>query len=173
MKKEKIRVLDEPNWFPKGFTLRDLAKIPIENQWTREMVEERLIEAVRLAEDVIRNPFPDGAKSNWPKHRYEWSDLIAQVESPNDARKYGRLRNTASRKEIENMESALRWQTLYLNDHGGAARVLSAFLRARARRKSFIEIIKKNGWSKATAYRMRDRALTLIAVGLMRDKIFP
>lgn len=166
-------MLDSYAWVPEGFSLMDLAKIPIEDQWSKEMVEERLIEAVRLAERIVIRPTPHSVGSGWPRHIYEWSDYLAQVESPEDAKKYNRFKISASRKEIQQMEESIQWQTLYLNGYLGAARVLSAFLRARARRKSFTEEIKKRGWSKSTAYRLRDRALTLIALGLMRDKVMP
>lgn len=152
---------------PPGFSLADLARIEPHMAWDQKMVERRLIEAVVNAERAIRNPNPKGAVAAWPKWLYDAEDLAGQkAEDNTPARVVPRFR-------ITEMEEAIHWQAKYLCCHEGPARVLRTYLRCKAYRRSFSEMAKRKGWSRATAYRARDKALTIIAFCLMRDKVPP
>lgn len=169
----KLKPYYNENWFPEGFTQFDLMRIPIENQWTREMVEDRMVEAQILLDKTESKPSPEKPGSNWPRHRYEWSDLLSQAENPEASKKFERWIFNPSCKDITEMETVLRWQTKYLGDHPGAARVLNLYLKAKAIRKPFQVLVEERKWSRATAYRLKERALTMIAIGLMKDKVSP
>lgn len=152
---------------PPGFTLDDLARIEPHLLWDHKMVERRLVEAVTIAERATRNPSPKGTGALWPTWLYDGDDLAGQSADDNPpARVVPRFR-------INEMEEAILWQAKYLANHEGPARVLRTYLRCRAYRKSFSQTVKRKGWSRATAYRARDKALTIIAFSLMRDGIPP
>ncbi len=152
---------------PRGFTLQDLARIEPHMLWDHKMVERRLIEAVTVAERAIRNPSPKGAGAAWPSWLYDFEDLAGQKAEDNPPPR------TVPRFRINEMEEAIQWQAKYLASYQGPARVLRTFLRCKAYRRSFAETVKRKGWSRATAYRARDKALTIIAFSLMRDRVSP
>lgn len=162
MGNEKIATL-----LPNGFTLADLAKVPDDMIWDDKMVERRLIEAVRIAEAAVKSPRPKNAVAAWPSHLYDADDLLGQTPDESGA---GRV---VPRFRITEMEEAIMWQAKYLKGHDGPARVLRTYIRCKVYRISFNEVVKQKGWSRASAYRARAKALSLIAYCLMRDGVPP
>ena len=155
------------DWLPPGLSAADVAAVPIAEQWTAEMVCGRLIAAARTAEAVVHRPGPVQRSTAWPQIVRDWADLMEHK-----AEDRVRPRRFISRAEVQRMEEAMLWPTRYVKDQRQRI-VLAEYLRARALRKSFSEAIKRRRWSRATAYRMRDRALAIIAVSLMRDGVRP
>ncbi len=69
------------------------------------------------------------------------------------------------------LEKAIHWPAIYLKGNDGAARVLQLWLRCKCTRYRFGHAVDDKGWSRATAYRLRDKALSTISQGLDRDRI--
>lgn len=152
-------------------TASEAARIEAHMIWTPAMVADRLVDAVRVAQTAVKGS--GGGGSPWPEYRHSWEDLLSQADSGSILDRLDRRRLPATSHQVSRMEEALSWQGRYLDGHAGPAAVLKHYLRAKATRRSFSKAIRQQGWSKATAYRARDRALALIAVGLMRDGVRP
>lgn len=155
------------DWLPPGFSAAEIAAVPVEEQWTADMVCWRLIDAARTAEAVVRRPGPGQRSTAWPHIVRDWADLMGHT-----AEEVRRPRRYISRAQVRLMEEAMLWPTRYVADQRQRI-VLAEYLRARAQRKSFSEAIKRRRWSRATAYRTRDRALAIITMSLMRDGVRP
>lgn len=155
-------------WMPEGFTVQHLMTLPADMLWTMEMVCDRLVEAVKTAERTIRRPSPAMTGTAWPSWIYTFDDLVGH--KPEDKEP---PRSNVPRERITRMEEALLWQAKYLGNEEAPARVLRTYLKCKAHRIPFDRVCKKKGWSRATAYRSRDRAMTIIAYSLMRDGVKP
>lgn len=147
------------------------ADIPVEQLWTPAAVQGRLIEAARVVERTGGRVLPKEYGNSMPAYMHDWGDLIGQAA--NDTLHAGGNRITigATSRTMTRVEQAMRWLWRYLDDYEGQRRVLRLFLRCRATRVPFSVALKRKGWNKATAYRARDRALTIIAIGLIRDRV--
>lgn len=165
-KREPINPLDI-GWMPEGFSTAQLLAVPAHMVWTPEMVQARLVEAARVVEATVRRPGPSKSANLWPQIVRDWADIMDHKAEDQ------RVVRFISRAQINRMEEALLWPGRYLKDEPGAGRVLRSFLQARAFRRSFSHEIKAKGWSTGTAYRSRDRALSIIALCLMRDEVAP
>lgn len=148
-------------------------KTPPDAAWTVKMVADEMVSAVRLIQRIGGPVGPRFKPTNWPSALREWGDFLAMVETDEIAKERADHRITPTPRQITKMEQAMRWQALYLADHDGPRRVLRLWLRCKAHRRPFAEACKKVGWSRATAYRARDRALFLIAIGLMKSGVLP
>lgn len=84
-----------------------------------------------------------------------------------------RLRRPWTSAELTIFPRAIQWPLDYLGrDFGEVGRVLGVWLRCRAyRSKRWEEQWRRIGYSRAHAYRMRDRGLSLISQGLHRDQV--
>lgn len=168
-KQQKTEVLAfSTDWMPQGFTVEHLLNLPADMLWTMDLVNERLVEAVKVAERAIRRPAPSGGNVAWPSWIYTFDDLVGHKPEDREA-----PRSHVPRAQIDRMEEALLWQSKYLGQDEGPARVLRTYLRCKALRIPFDRACKKKGWPRATAYRSRDRAMTIIAYSLMRDGVKP
>jgi hypothetical protein len=118
------------------------------DEWTRQHVEERLIEAA----DVLKR-LPDvrvqGYFSLWPKIAYEFSDLVGQ--EPRHTR-----RPPPSPQAISRMEATLTWLSWLEPDD-------AKLLWARAERTPWKAICWRFGIARATAHRRWEYGLCLIA----------
>jgi hypothetical protein len=152
--------------------------LPVDHVWTSRMVADELVEAVRLCQRVVRGAGPSDRSGFWPQVLRDWGDLVMAVETAKENAKAepDRMRHYATAKQITRMERAISWQGRYLSEPGQAPlrRLLALWLRCKASRgASFGKALKRRKISKATAYRARDRALLLIAIGLMQDRVLP
>lgn len=150
-----------------------LQDIPPEASWTVEMVADELVRSLRLVNRITGKVAPRFKSSSWPEIMREWADWLAMVQTDEIAKERADHRITPTKEQITRMEKAIRWQSLYLIDHEGPRRVLRVWLQCKVYRSPFDEACKALGWSRSTAYRARDRALFLIAIGLMQDGVLP
>jgi len=68
--------------------------------------------------------------------------------------------------------AALAWPATYLPDADGSRAMLSLWAGCKALRQPFTNAVERRGtMTRAMAYRLRDRGLTLIALGLIRDGV--
>ena len=66
----------------------------------------------------------------------------------------------------------LMWQATYLGTAPAAAEALSIWIFCKIKRGvRYGDVLDRKGIARATAYRRRDRALSIIATGLTRDGI--
>lgn len=84
-----------------------------------------------------------------------------------------KLRIATTPAQVTAYLAALEWPALYLvPDRAGDARVLNLWVRCRVYSLSFSEAVDRRQYlSRAMAYRMRDRALSVISVALDRDGV--
>lgn len=139
--------------------------------WTPNLVADALVDAVRMAQRVAGAVGPQGFGANWPKYQHTFADIVGWGDTDEKVRTEVRRLPTAA--EVSRMEVALTWQARYLARQPGPARAIKLWLRSKATRVHFTVLIKRQKWPPATAYRARDKALTLIALGLTRDGIPP
>jgi hypothetical protein len=153
--------------------VRDL---PPDHVWTVDMVAKRLVAAVRLCNRIGGPVRPSDRAVGWPSILRDWGDLLGQVETDEIGKDKEPRRYTATAREVSEMTAAISWAATYLggDQHEAQRRVLALWLRCKVTRgRKFSEAIKRKRWSKATSYRVRDRALLTIALGLMRDQVMP
>ncbi len=140
--------------------------------WTPKIVGEELLEAVRWANRSAGYVGPARIKSGMPDLAMISSDRDFDGWPPMADLEARPMRRSLSPARVSQLDRALWWQATYLKDEPGAARVLKHWVRARlSKGMTFGEAIKRRGWSRSTAYRGRDKALALIAVGLTNDGI--
>lgn len=142
-----------------------------DSYWTPELVNERLIEAVRLVQRTAGRVGPASYGSTMPSYVYDWGDKLAQVETQELGKGRNRVVLGATAAQVSLMERAIWWPAQYVAEHEGLLRVLRTYLKAKALRLPFDRLCKEKGWSRATAYRQRDRSLAIIAMGLNRDAV--
>ena len=123
------------------------------SEWTRELVEERLIEAA----DVMKrlpNVRVAGFFSTWPAKRQEFSDLVGQEPVP-------MCRPAPARDAIDRTEQALPWlQWLEAED--------AKLVWMRVEGIPWKAICARFGISRVTANRRWEYAMSLIAWRLNR-----
>ena len=140
--------------------------------WTPETVASALVWALKLVTRVGGSTGPKAFGNAMPRHLYEWADIVGWVTEEGEfTGRTAPARIGATAEQVTRMEAVLRWQGQYLAGQPGPGRVLKLWLRAKVTRSHFNKTMKRHGWSPRTAYRARDRALALIAVGLNRDGV--
>lgn len=150
------------------------------DQWSPKLVGERLIEAVRWARYSAGPVGPSGIRSGMPNFSLSLEERLEEgwglPDCPDDeeveARKK-KLRIATTPAQVTAYLAALEWPALYLvPDRAGDARVLNLWVRCRVYSLSFSEAVDRRQYlSRAMAYRMRDRALSVISVALDRDGV--
>lgn len=144
--------------------------------WDPRAVESRLIEAAVICGRTAGSIGPKQFGSNWPTTLHDFADLVAQAEGGqldrNNAER-NRIRFNATAAQVTRSDQAMAWAARYLEGHPGPRGVLQIWLLCKATRRKFVKECKKRGWSRATAYRARDKALSIIAIGLSRDGLPP
>ncbi|MEL4069559.1 hypothetical protein WKW50_05365 [Ochrobactrum sp. GPK 3] len=139
--------------------------------WTPKLVGEVLIEAAMWSIASAGRTGPAGDRSLMPdllmtedeRKREDWSSLTEGEPE--------KKRRALSPARVSLLEKAIEWPFVYLDKQEGAARVLQLWLRCKCTRYRFIDAVDHRKWSRATAYRRRDRALSLISQGLDRDGV--
>lgn len=150
------------------------------DQWSPKIVGERLCAAVRWAQYAAGPVGPTGMRSNMPTVAMSWEDRLAEgwglPDGPDEEEeqlRQRRLRVAATPEQISAHLSALEWPATYLlPDRAGDARVLNLWVRCKVFRRPFNEAVDRRKYlTRSAAYRMRDRALSVISVGLDRDGV--
>lgn len=98
-----------------------------------------------------------------------WGTTSTPDDDEDERRK--RLRRRRSPARISFLERAIWWPVDYLHDDPERARMLQLWLACKMFRASFKDAVESRGVARATAYRMVERALTVISVGLDRDGV--
>lgn len=169
------RLLEDPisRAWATEFRRRELAGEAF-SLWTPAMVDDRIVDAVRLVHQVGGPVGPKVFGRGWPQVAKVFEalnefDLVELDSLPNDPEDARPSRPRISAKRVSEMEAALYWPAQYLATHQGCRNVFNLWLRCKAHRKNFRKACSKAGWSEATSKRRRWQASMLIASGLMRD----
>lgn len=146
--------------------------------WTPKAVGEALTEAVRWAQHAAGRVGPGGfASSRLPEALLSLEDHAAAgwglPETTDDPNDLPPMRVLPSPAKVAAMEAALDWPRRYLHpDHVGSATMLSLWIGCKVRKLPFGQTVAARGTiARATAYRLRDRGLSIIAQGLDRDGV--
>lgn len=145
--------------------------------WTPERVGERLVEALRWAHHaagrtgaagIVGMRLPEAILSMEDRLTLGWG--LHEVADPEEERP---LRVQLSAAQVTALEDVLCWPARYLcPDHAGSARIVGLWAACKARRSSFDRALKaRKTIARATAFRLRDRGLSLMAQGLERDGV--
>lgn len=149
-------------------------------QWSPKLVGERLVAAVAWAQHAAGQVGPGQMRSAALAYHPTWEERLEEgwglPDGPDEqelAMRQRRLRVAATPEQITRYLAALEWPLRYLVPaHAGDARVLNLWVRCKVLRRPFAEAVDLRKYlSRPAAYRMRDRALTLISVGLDKDGV--
>ena len=142
------------------------------DEWTPKAVGEELTEAVRWAIRAGGRVGPAGIKSGMPSLMMDDFDRLAEQWDLTRDLEAKPMRRMYSPAEVSRAERILLWPMTYLSEHPRQARALSFWVLCKARPKvRYSAALDAVGVSRATAYRQRDRGLSLIAQGLTADGI--
>ncbi|WP_052502940.1 hypothetical protein [Brucella anthropi] len=143
------------------------------NPWTPKLVGEVLVEMARWLATHGGRVGPVRLKSAMPELRMELADRLAEGWQSVSLNEVVGRRSSYGPRAVSLFERAIDWQGTYLLGERGAGRVLALWLRCRVTKLKFDAALKARGWSRATAYRKRDKALSLVAQGLTRNNETP
>lgn len=148
---------------------------PPPDHWTPELVEDRLIEAVRFAACVAGHTGPAGITSAMPIFVPGWEDFLEEgwgLPEPPEEEKDAPRRPTPA--EVTRMIGALHWVAdILAPEHPRRARAVNAWIMARAYNLAFSRVIRERGMSRAFAYRLRDQGLSIISQRLAEKGVPP
>lgn len=146
--------------------------------WTPDLVRARLIEAVTWVRYYGGPVGPAQIRSSMPTYRPTLDDHLDEGwglpenadDGDEDATRRKVMAMPPSPDKVEQLIDALTWVASYVarNNHG-SAKMLSLWLWCRVYRHDFRQRVKAAKIQPSHAYRLRDRALMLIATGLDAD----
>jgi hypothetical protein len=143
--------------------------------WNGPHVGTRVAEAF---ETLMRLP-RGGARPSWgywPAYRYEWEDMLAQLEQAEEEQARARRIQNRSRtspdiKQVSRMERALYWPMHYLHHAPMLMRAVNAVAFAHALDRDVVWVARKRGGDPDLWQRKNWYGCELIARGLVRDKV--
>jgi hypothetical protein len=155
-----------------------LQSSPVDEEiWTPDLVEQRLVDAIRLRERTIGRVAPKAYGSGSPNYFHDAMDrwfqqMQEEEERRANAAERNRVRLGATAIEVANADNALLWPISYLRSDPNALVALNCFLFAKAKRlRSWQRHAERRGLTKSTAKRHKARAIARICGGLLRDGI--
>ena len=151
------------------------------SSWTPRLVRDEMIEAVTWVRYQTGPAGPAGIKSLMPAYNATLEDHLAEgwgipERAEDSALEERRLRLPPSPERVERFLDTFSWPARYIGSaHPGSARMLALWLRCKTQGdgKGFDRAVKRLQVSRAHAYRLRDRGLSMIACGLAEDGIAP
>lgn len=144
--------------------------------WTPDLVGKRLCAAVRWATYSGKAVGPAGICGSMPAFNPTLDDHLdegwglPEVAGDEETGDGKRLVVQATASQITQHEAALLWPVIYLHPaHEGSARMLCLWVRCKVHKRSFDDAVRRRGTiSRATAFRLRDKGLSIISIGLDR-----
>lgn len=151
------------------------AQFGADQDWSRDAVEERLEDAIKLAHRTAGRVGPRGYGSAMPAYLYSELDLwYQQTQEAEERSKGDRQRNrivrSATTHEIAQMEQALEWPKRYVANEV-VRKALHLWMLSKAVRVPFKRVLKGRGIAHRTGIDRKDRAIALIVYGLVADKV--
>lgn len=143
-------------------------------QWTPKLVGEQLVEALIWVRRYGGPVGPASIRSCMPIFKVSLEDHLAEgwgLPEVADDDDLPPVRVMASPAEVTRHIAVLEWPATYLGlERQGSGRMLGLWAACKARRCSFSKAIDGR-ISRAHVFRLRDRALSLISIGLDRDGV--
>lgn len=148
--------------------------------WTPKRVGDCIIEAVRWAQHSGGSFGPRGFGSGMPElsltseermlEQWPSLDAVGEFEPPSKPRR------SYSPSKVSQMERVLLWPMTYLKGYEqqqpGSFRIFRVWVQCKINKgMKFDAACDQRKWSRATAYRARDKVLSHIAQGLTADCI--
>lgn len=145
-------------------------------EWTAKLAGETLVAALDWARRTSGPVGPQGLRGmRLPgsiltlEQRLGLGWGLPEVADPDDVRP---IVVRPSPGMISRHMAALAWPAVYLAEADGSRQMVSLWAGCKALRQPFNEAVKRRGTiDRSAAYRLRDRGLTLIALGLTRDGV--
>jgi len=152
----------------------DAASAGDETEWSRELVMERLEDAICLVHRTVSRAGPKGFGSAMPEYEYSDIDRWWQMTQTAEERERGdfernRPKIGATSDEIQAADQALAWVQRFVPDER-ERRALNSWLLAKATRRPWKKVTKDLGRNHRTAISRRDRAIAHIVFGLMEEE---
>jgi hypothetical protein len=152
-------------------------------QWDTIIVEDRMIEAMRVLNQMPMATRPRGHANSMPRYQHNATDIrgqrefldlnqyarFAQIEREERSRNRTRMMPTAA--EITRSEQALAWPMMYLRDKPEVARAVCLGALWALRDTDVRKACAKLKIPRRTFYRRKNHGLTIIAIALARAKI--
>lgn len=154
--------------------------MPADDQWNPKRVGDALIEAVTWARYCGGPVGPSGIRSAMPSYNPTWEDRLTEgwglPDGPDEEEQAARernLRRATTPEQVSRHLAALEWPAIYVaKNNPGDARVLALWVKCKVYRRPFNAAVDRRKYlTSSLAYRMRDRALSAISVGLDRDGV--
>lgn len=144
--------------------------------WTSKLAGEALVAALRWARYAAGPVGPQGfVTARMPEAVLPLEQRLALGWGLPDAAEMDDLRPMRLRLsavQISRHTKAMAWPAVYLADAEGSRHMVSLWAGCKACNLPFNEAVKRRGTiDRSAAYRLRDRGLTLIALGLTRDGV--
>ena len=154
-------------------------------KWDVALVEGRLIEALRVLDQIPMATRPRGYANSMPRHLHDAADIrgqreffdlkhyarVAEIEKLDQGRNRVRIPLTAA--EITRSEEALAWPMAYLRDKPEVARAVCLGALWALMRTDIGRGCKALKIARRTFYRRKFHGLTIIAIELARAKVPP
>lgn len=145
--------------------------------WTPKRASDQMVAALIWARHCVAPPGPAGIRSTLPTYHPSLEDHLEEgwglpesADKPDEKRIY----LPPSPDQVQRHIAALQWPARYLAaEFPLSARVLAIWLQAQAYNDSFSRLMDRRDLSRAHAYRLRDRGLAAIAMGLAADGVTP
>lgn len=148
--------------------------------WTPERVADAMLAALRWADAASGRVGAAGIRGSMPAYAATLEDhldegwgLPEKAGDDEEREEERRLILNIPAVVVSAHEAALHWPVVYLHPaNEGSARMLGLWLRCKVYRKPFEEAVKRRGtMSRASAFRLKDKGLSIISVGLDRDRV--
>lgn len=146
------------------------------DEWTSKLAGETLVAALGWARRFAGPVGPQGiVTARMPEamltleQRLELGWGLPETADPDDVRP---MVIRPSPRLVSRHTDALAWPAVYLGENEGSRQMVSLWAGCKAYSLPFNEAVKRRGTiDRSAAYRLRDRGLTLIALGLIRDRV--
>lgn len=151
-----------------------------EEIWTPKRVGDCLVEAIKWAQQTGGRVRPASFGSGLPDPALSADERLLEcwpsINELEDIDPPKALRRQLSPAKVSQLERVLLWPMTYLvgfeKGSPGALRVFRVWVACRINKSiKFDAACDERKWSRATAYRSRDKVLSHIAQGLTKDQI--
>jgi TnpA family transposase len=149
----------------------DVAQQPPDT-WTAAWVCTRLIEAYRIEQRLPGN-VRRKLVAPWPKHAYEFSDVVAQGEAASERvlHQWENTRGGVYAIELTRMEQAHEWLRVQLRNYAGERMCLAGWAACVAYGHSVRALMVRKHWSRSSFYRRVDTGSIIIAKALQQEGV--
>ena len=139
---------------------------PLLDYWSYDLVAENLIKAFKMLDRITPG---DGGSSAWPPILREYGDIVDELAGGETFKSRNQSRLILTADQVSRVDDVMDWQRRYLRDQPGPSRVLAIWVRCKISKSKFQDACRASRINRHTAYRARDRAVTLICSGLIAD----